>query len=59
VQQNGHISKSDNMWKEFREISAGFKKSAVTGRLCTTIFDTEDSTFYQQSELLSSLRYEQ
>jgi hypothetical protein len=59
VQQNSQTSTPDNLGKEIREISAVFKKSAVTGRLCTTIFDIEDSTFYQQSELMSLLRYQQ
>ena len=53
VQLNGHTSTPDNIGREVREISAGFKKSAIKGTLCTTFFDTEDSTFYQQSELLS------
>jgi hypothetical protein len=56
VQPNGHTSTPDNMGKEIREISAVFKKSAVTGTLCTTFFATEESTLYQQNELLSLLQ---
>jgi hypothetical protein len=37
------------MEKDVQEISVAFKKSAVKGRLCTTFFETEDSTFYQPS----------